>query len=105
MILRAYESGCIYDAWSEFFRCENWVEAFQECHVDMDFYIKRERGEDELFPWDFIDIGVTKDFLLREYHNAKEETVTPNCRAKCAGCGAGKFACGVCASEAGMIGG
>ena len=105
VILRAYESGCIYDAWSEFFRCENWVEAFQECHVDMDFYIKRERGEDELFPWDFIDIGVTKDFLLREYHNAKEETVTPNCRAKCAGCGAGKFACGVCASEAGMIGG
>lgn len=105
VILRAYESGCTYDAWSEFFRYENWVEAFQECHVDMDFYIKRERGEDELFPWDFIDIGVTKDFLLREYHNAKEETVTPNCRAKCAGCGAGKFACGVCASEAGMIGG
>lgn len=96
VILRAYESGCIYDAWSEFFHYENWVEAFQEFHVDMDFYIKRQRGEDELFPWDFIDIGVTKDFLLREYNNAKAETVTPNCRVKCAGCGAAKFACGVC---------
>lgn len=96
VILRAYESGCIYDAWSEFFRYDNWAAAFQEYHVDMDFYIKRERGEDELFPWDFIDIGVTKEFLLQEYQNAKAETVTPNCRDKCAGCGAAKFACGVC---------
>jgi len=99
VILRAYESGCIYDAWSEFFQYGKWVQAFEAYHIDMDFYIKRERREDEMFPWDFIDIGVTKDFLLREYHNAKEENVTPNCRAKCAGCGAGKFACGVCMEE------
>ena len=96
VILQAYESGCIYDAWTEYFHYDRWVQAFEDNHVDMDFYIKRERGEDELFPWDFIDIGVTKNFLLREYQRAKEETVTPNCRAKCAGCGARKFECGVC---------
>ena len=96
VILQAYESGCIYDAWSEYFYYDRWVKAFADNNVDMDFYIKRERGEDELFPWDFIDIGVTKNFLLREYQRAKEETVTPNCRAKCAGCGARKFECGVC---------
>ena len=52
-----------------------------------------------MFPWDFIDIGVTKQFMLNEYHNAKEGKVTPNCRAKCAGCGAMKFKCGVCVEE------
>lgn len=96
VILQAYESGCVYDAWSEYFQYDLWVKAFADHGVDMDFYIKRERGEDELFPWDFIDIGVTKRFLLREYQRAKEETVTPNCRAQCAGCGARKFECGVC---------
>ena len=64
----------------------------------MEFYIDRERGEDELFPWDFIDIGVTKSFLLREYHNAREEKVTPNCRQKCAGCGAARFGGGICSA-------
>ena len=68
----------------------------------MDFYIGRERPEDELFPWDFIDIGVTKQFMLREYKRSKEEVVTPNCRAKCAGCGAMKFKCGVCVEDAGQ---
>lgn len=62
----------------------------------MEFYLRRERAEDELFPWDFIDIGVTKKFLLDEYHNSKAETVTPNCRRQCSGCGAAKFQCGVC---------
>ena len=70
----------------------------------MDFYIKRERREEEIFPWDFIDIGVSKEFLLKEYHQAKKEQVTSNCRAGCAGCGAAKFGCGVCmeAREGGM---
>ena len=54
------------------------------------------RSEDELFPWDFIDAGVTKNFLLREWHAANAETVTPNCRQKCAGCGAMKYKGGVC---------
>ncbi|MCD7825754.1 MAG: TIGR03960 family B12-binding radical SAM protein [Clostridiaceae bacterium] len=99
VILQAYQSGCFYDAWSETFHYEKWVQAFQDHQLDMDFYIKREREEDELFPWDFIDIGVTKRFLRNEYRQAKKEMVTPNCRAKCAGCGAAKFGCGVCVEE------
>ncbi|MDE7247966.1 MAG: TIGR03960 family B12-binding radical SAM protein, partial [Lachnospiraceae bacterium] len=70
VILQAYESGCIYDAWTEYFHYDKWEQAFLDNGLDMDFYIKRERGEDELFPWDFIDIGVTKQFLLAEYHRA-----------------------------------
>ena len=102
VILQAYKSGCIYDAWSEYFKYENWLKAFEDNGLDMDFYIGRERPEDELFPWDFIDIGVTKQFMLREYKKSKEEVVTPNCRAKCAGCGAMKFKCGVCVEDAGQ---
>ena len=102
VILQAYKSGCIYDAWSEYFKYENWLKAFEYNGLDMDFYIGRERPEDELFPWDFIDIGVTKQFMLREYKRSKEEVVTPNCRAKCAGCGAMKFKCGVCVEDAGQ---
>ncbi len=96
VILQAYRSGCIYDAWSEHFSYSKWEQAFSDHNVDMDFYIKRERREDELFPWDFIDIGVTKQFLFAEYQRAKEGKTTPNCRAECAGCGAMKFQCGVC---------
>lgn len=99
VILQAYESGCIYDAWTEYFDYDKWFKAFEDNKVDMDFYIKRERTEDEIFPWDFIDIGVTKKFLLREYKQSKEAVVTPNCRAKCAGCGAAKFQCGVCVED------
>lgn len=100
VILQAYQSGCIYDAWSEYFHYDRWQKAFADHGLDMGFYIDRERGEDELFPWDFIDIGVTKEFLLREYHNAKEEKVTPNCRQQCAGCGAARFGGGVCMERA-----
>ena len=78
MILQAYQNGCIYDAWTEHFQYGIWEQAFRDNGVDMDFYLKRERGEDELFPWDFIDIGVAKQFLLAEYHRAKEEKTTPN---------------------------
>lgn len=99
VILQAYKEGCIYDAWSEFFQYDTWVKAFEDHGLSMDFYIKRERGEDELFPWDFIDIGVTKKFLLNEYKRSKEAVVTPNCREKCAGCGALKFQCGVCMEQ------
>ena len=101
VILQAYQNGCIYDAWTEHFQYGIWEQAFRDNGVDMDFYLKRERGEDELFPWDFIDIGVAKQFLLAEYHRAKEEKTTPNCRAGCAGCGALKFQCGVCVEERG----
>ena len=96
VIRQAYESGCMYDAWSEYFHYDKWKKAFEDNNLDMEFYIRRKRAEDELFPWDFIDIGVTKEFMLKEYHNSKAEVVTPNCRSKCSGCGAMKFQCGVC---------
>lgn len=96
VIRQAYENGCIYDAWTEYFRPDVWEQAFKDNNLDMEFYLRRERAEDELFPWDFIDIGVTKEFLLEEYHNSKAEIVTPNCRSQCQGCGAAKFQCGVC---------
>ena len=95
-ILHVYENGGIYDAWSEFFEYQRWLDAFKACDVDMDFYNKRERYETEVFPWDFIDIGVTKEFMLREWKTALGETVTPNCRQRCSGCGAKSFGGGVC---------
>ena len=99
VILRAYEKGCFYDAWTEYFKYDVWQKAFEDHGLTMDFYNDRERSEDELFPWDFIDCGVTKQFLLREYHRAKEAVVTPNCRQKCAGCGAARFGGGVCTEK------
>lgn len=99
VIRQAYENGCIYDAWTEYFRPDVWEQTFKDNNLDMEFYLRRERAEDELFPWDFIDIGVTKKFLLEEYHNSKAEIVTPNCRSQCQGCGAAKFQCGVCVEK------
>ncbi len=99
VIRQAYENGCIYDAWTEYFRPDVWDMAFKDNNLDMEFYLRRERAEDELFPWDFIDIGVTKEFLLEEYHNSKAGIVTPNCRSQCQGCGAAKFQCGVCVEK------
>ena len=95
-ILHVYENGGIYDAWSEFFEYQRWLDAFKACDIDMDFYNKRERYETEVFPWDFIDIGVTKEFMLREWKTALGETITPNCRQRCSGCGAKSFGGGVC---------
>lgn len=95
-ILKAYEEGSIFDAWSEYFDNDKWMRIFEECGIDPDFYTIRTRSEDEIFPWDFIDAGVTKEFLLREWHTAQTETVTPNCRERCAGCGARKYEGGVC---------
>ncbi|MBQ9119977.1 MAG: TIGR03960 family B12-binding radical SAM protein [Lachnospiraceae bacterium] len=95
-IYDAYKAGCIYDAWSEYFRFDLWAKTFEENGVDISFYTSRERAKDEIFPWDFIDAGVTKEFLWREYQKGLEETVTPNCRKKCAGCGARSFNGGVC---------
>ena len=96
VIEEAYRKGAIYDSWSEFFKNEVWMEAFKTCGVDIDFYTTRERSLDELFPWDFIDAGVSKNFLKREWQNALDEKVTPNCRQKCSGCGAAKYGGGVC---------
>ena len=96
VIQKAYEKGALYDAWSENFHFEIWKEAFAETNVDVDFYTLRERSLDEILPWDFIDAGVTKDFLIREWKQAKAETVTPNCRQRCSGCGVKHYGGGVC---------
>lgn len=99
VILDAYKKGCIYDAWTEFFKPELWEEALCENQIDISFYTTRERDSDEIFPWDFIDVGVTKKFLRSEYENALNEKVTPNCRVQCSGCGAGSFGVGVCVQK------
>lgn len=95
-ILEVYKNGGIFDAWSEFFDYKRWLDAFAVCGIDPDFYTMRERPLDELFPWDFIDTGVSREFLQREWKNAMAESVTPNCRMRCSGCGVKKFGGGVC---------
>ena len=96
VIEEAYRLGCLFDSWTESFRNDLWMEAFRNTDVDISFYNQRERGKDEIFPWDFIDIGVSRSFLYREWERALNETVTPNCREKCSGCGAAGFGGGVC---------
>ena len=96
VLMEAYRLGCIYDSWGEHFRYDLWVQAFENTGVDIAFYNLRERDLDEILPWDFIDIGVTKNFLKREWKNALEGKVTPNCRANCSGCGAAIYGGGVC---------
>ena len=100
-ILRAYEKGCMYDAWSEYYKNDIWMETFEECGIDISFYTTRTRGDDEIFPWDFLDCGVTKQFLLREWHRAQGESVTPNCKMQCQGCGAARFQTGICMEKKG----
>ncbi len=96
VIEEAYRQGALFDSWSEYFQNEIWMNAFADCGVSLDFYTTRERKLDEIFPWDFIDAGVSKEFLVREWQKAMQEEVTPNCRQKCSGCGALQFKGGVC---------
>ena len=95
-ILEAYHRGCLFDSWSEYFHNDLWMESFDACGLDIGFYTTRERADDEIFPWDFIDCGVTREYLLREWKKAQEQTVSPNCKAQCQGCGANRFGVGVC---------
>lgn len=99
VIYDAYKAGCLYDSWSEYFDYNKWMKAFEDNGISIDFYNCRERDEDEIFPWDFIDVGVTKSFLLREYKRAVGEKVTPNCKQICYNCGAKVFGGGVCFSQ------
>lgn len=96
VIEEAYRTGAIYDSWSEYFNNDIWMKAFETCNVDIGFYTTRERSLEEVFPWDFINAGVTKEFLIREWNTAVKEQVTPNCRQTCSGCGARYFGTGVC---------
>lgn len=95
VLLKAHEKGIRFDGWSEFFDMDKWLECFEECGLDPDFYT-RERSFDEILPWDMIDVGVKKSFLIEEAKRAARAEVTPNCRQKCSACGANCFKGGVC---------
>ena len=96
VILKVYQKGCIYDAWGEYYKNDVWLETFEECGIDINFYTTRERSLDEIFPWDFIDCGVTKEFLKKEWLKAQKEEISENCKLKCQGCGAARFGGGIC---------
>lgn len=87
-ILCAQRRGMRFDAWDEYFSYENWLEVFEECGIDIDFYANRRMSYDEILPWDVIDIGVSKSFLINESKKAYQSQTTPNCKEKCSGCGA-----------------
>lgn len=88
VIEEAVNSGARLDGWDEYFRYDVWCNAFEKCGIPVDFYTVRGYGEEEILPWDMIDVGVSKKFLLRERRRAYEAQVTPDCRHGCAGCGA-----------------
>lgn len=98
VLLSAYRKGCKFDGWKEFFLYDKWMEAIDEAGIDRNFFGCRERSLDEILPWDFIDIGVTKEFLKRELAQAQNAATTPSCREKCSGCGASKYG-GICHEE------
>ena len=95
VLKKAYEKGCILDGWSEQFRYDRWLEAFEECGLDPSFYANRERGKEEVLPWDHLDCGVTKAFLWREKEKSDRAETTRDCRLGCNGCGLQRFR-GVC---------
>ena len=92
----AYKSGCYFDSWDEHFDLDKWLAAFDACGIDPAFYTARTRDFDEVMPWDHLDFAIDREFLKRENLRAHEGKTTPNCREKCAGCGANKFGEGVC---------
>ena len=92
----ACERGFHFDGWNDCFSLEKWLELFDECGIDPAFYANRRRSFDEILPWDHIDYGVTKDYLIKECKKAYENTTTPHCRLKCNNCGAAKYGEGVC---------
>ncbi|MGN0346306.1 MAG: TIGR03960 family B12-binding radical SAM protein [Lachnospiraceae bacterium] len=95
-IYEAYNRGCIFDAWSEKYNHEIWMEAFANHDISLDFYIFRQRDDEEIFPWDFIDCGISKYYLRKEWQASQKAIPGTNCREKCSGCGATAFRCGIC---------
>jgi radical SAM family uncharacterized protein len=91
VIEAAVRNGARLDGWDEYFRYDLWLDAFRECNIDPDFYTVRGYGENELLPWQHLDVGCTKSFLLRERQRAYAEQITPDCRHGCAGCGANQL--------------
>ena len=91
-----FRRGFNLDSWSEHFSLEGWLSVFADCGIDPAFYANRRRSYEEILPWDHLDYGVTKQFFIRENEQAKAAATTPNCREKCAGCGAACWKRGVC---------
>lgn len=87
VLIAAFRKGAKFDGWSEYFSYDIWKEALEECGVDGSFYAYRERSYEEILPWDFIDIGVDKEFLIKENEKAKQASLTPDCRLGCTRCG------------------
>ena len=96
VLLRAFELGCKFDSWDDHFNFDAWMQAFEECGLDPDFYTKRRRPFEELLPWDHLDYGVSRKFLELENKRAHQNVTTPHCRIRCAGCGANKLNGGHC---------
>lgn len=96
VIEAAYKMGCKFDSWSECFFLDKWLMAFEQFGIDPTFYANRERQYSEVLPWEHLDYAISKDFLISENKLAHESTTTPNCREKCANCGANCFKEGVC---------
>ena len=87
VLIKAFEKGAKFDGWSEYFKMDIWNEAMEECNLDSEFYVYREREYDEILPWDFIDIGVNRKYMERENEKAKKAELTKNCLEGCTGCG------------------
>ncbi|MBR5320969.1 MAG: TIGR03960 family B12-binding radical SAM protein [Clostridia bacterium] len=96
VIYKAWQKGCKFDAWDEFFDYSKWEEAFNECNLTPSFYTSRKREYNEILPWEIMDYGIRKDFLIDENKKAHESVTTPQCRIKCAACGANKLNGGNC---------
>lgn len=96
VIYHAWDMGAKFDSWGEFFSYDRWLKAFEDCGIDYQYYSERKIPLEETLAWEHVDVYVTKEFLKSEYQNAMDERVTPNCRQKCAGCGAARAGCGVC---------
>ncbi|MDE5995182.1 MAG: TIGR03960 family B12-binding radical SAM protein [Oscillospiraceae bacterium] len=96
VIYKAWQKGSKFDSWDEFFNFDNWLEAFNECGLTPEFYANRVRSYDEVFPWDVMDYGIRKNFLMEENKKAHRSETTPHCRIKCSACGATKLNGGKC---------
>lgn len=96
VIEAAWRKGCNFDSWDNYFKYDKWMEAFDECRIDPEFYANRQRSFDEIMPWDIFSYGVSKSFIINENKKAHQEITTPNCREKCSGCGANCLKGGAC---------
>lgn len=96
VLLKAAEKGFHFDGWNDCFNFDAWMDTFKDCGIAPDFYTSRKRNYEEILPWDFLDYGVSKNFLINECEKAYQNTTTPNCREKCSGCGAACYKGGIC---------